>query len=187
MTSPTGDYQGTVTAPALPLTLAPRHTDSHTRSLLQPFDGQPSHGYSRPQPYSPQKQGWSGASQAGPPGGWRGPALPSPPVFTFLSPPGHASAPTHLVLETGWLLQEGFPSPPYPAQWSMVLWASKGDLPCPHDAPPLRGAAQKGCSGKEGLGVWSSHVAEGLMCWPQELGLCSLDVVWFEQRWIKIG
>lgn len=42
LTSPTGDHQGTATvaAPASPLSLTPRHTDSHTRSLLRPFDGQ---------------------------------------------------------------------------------------------------------------------------------------------------
>lgn len=126
------------------------------------------------------KQCLSKAIQAGHAAGLGGTSSPLPTSDPPLpAKPGHRSPHPPSVRDSG-LLQECSPSPSHPAQWSMVLWASKADLPRLHPASFLGGS----CLEVPGRRIRRrfTRVAEGLEGWPQELGLCPLDAVWLESR-----
>lgn len=127
--------------------LTPRHTDSHIRSLLRPFGGQPAMGTVVPS-LSPQKQDLSKTIQAGPTAGPERTRCPLPTSVHSL--PGRATISPHPPCsETSGLLQECPPPPSCPAQGSAALWPQRwpfrlGSLLLPAGEPPEGGTVEQG-------------------------------------------
>lgn len=178
LTSPTGDHQGTatVTAPASPLSLIPRHTDSHTRSLLRPFDSQqpwlqssPARAHRNSACLKPSRQDLLR--------GWRGPALPSPPAFPFHSLPGRATPPSFRQVGAFRKAPRHFPTQHSGAWfWGPQRWT----FPLITLLLP-RGSCLRGPQWRKGVGCGPIHPCFRKACvLAQELSLCPVDTVWVE-------
>lgn len=159
--------------------LTPRHTDSHIRSLLRPFGGQPAMGTVVPS-LSPQKQDLSKTIQAGP---TAGPEWTSCPLLTSVhSLPGRATPQPPPTLFRDRRAPSGRPPHHLPVQHRGArLCGLKGGPSASAPCSFPQGSRLRGAQWSRGLDVGPSiHVAEGLACWPQELSLCPLDMVRFE-------